>query len=255
MWLYCIENARDGDLSGLEDTDLADILEYPGDPAKLRTALVDAKFMTPEGLVVGWQERYAAKLKFYHDRAVTAANARWGRSASASSSPPSRDQKDETRVEENSKQSEACLEHASSTPSPSVWPYKIPEAEIAAIIADTDCGCEVINVAWKIYRQKKVRYHDDFAVERFDGFRDFLRNSVEAKSIKAAFSKAKNTTEECSTEREEPQNWREAAFWKFPTAKFLDPEHMFFAKTFWDLSVQSQALVIQALNEWKSRPE
>jgi hypothetical protein len=88
LWAYCVENET-GDLSKLDDIDLATVLDYDEDVAKLREALVDAGFLSSDGgRVRGWDERYAAQLQFYRDRATKAAAARWGHSIPSSDSSP-----------------------------------------------------------------------------------------------------------------------------------------------------------------------
>jgi len=88
LWLYTIENARDsGDLSHLTAEDLAAVLDYHGDATALRAALVAAEFLTADGHVVGWSDRYAQRFAFYERRARAAAEKRWGKRDDASSTP------------------------------------------------------------------------------------------------------------------------------------------------------------------------
>ena len=80
LWLYTLETAREnGNLSSLTDEDLAAVLAYEGDGKKLRAALIDAGFLTAEGHVSGWAERYAKRFSFYAQRARKAAEVRWSK--------------------------------------------------------------------------------------------------------------------------------------------------------------------------------
>lgn len=89
LWLYALENAREtGDLSHLTADDLAAVLDYHGDAATLRAALVTAEFLDDAGHVVGWSERYAQRFAFYNRRAKAAAERRWGKAIQQQSEQP-----------------------------------------------------------------------------------------------------------------------------------------------------------------------
>jgi hypothetical protein len=79
LWTYCTEHESD-DISSLNPADLCDMLEYPGDAIALFEALKSTGFISDDGkTVIGWAERYAAKLEFYRERAKNAALARWAK--------------------------------------------------------------------------------------------------------------------------------------------------------------------------------
>lgn len=56
LWLWCIDSAADGDLSQLEDEDIAEAAGWPGDPERFRTALTDAGFLDEDGKLHDWKD-------------------------------------------------------------------------------------------------------------------------------------------------------------------------------------------------------
>ena len=45
LWWWCLDNTPDGDLSGIDDADLAEAAEWQGDPKKFVDSLVEAGFI------------------------------------------------------------------------------------------------------------------------------------------------------------------------------------------------------------------
>ena len=62
LWWWCLDNAPDGDLSGIPDEDLAEAVEWTGDPKKFVDSLVTSGFIDGENRQLhDWYE-YAGKL-------------------------------------------------------------------------------------------------------------------------------------------------------------------------------------------------
>ena len=70
LWLWCIDNAPDGDLDALEPEDIAEAVEWTGDPQKFLDALIDAGFVDQgESLLVhDWAEYTGASLEKRNER-------------------------------------------------------------------------------------------------------------------------------------------------------------------------------------------
>ena len=110
LWCYCVEKGN-GSIGDLDDITLAEVLEYAGDPAAMRKALVDAGYLSEDGkTVVGWDDYYAALQQFRHERAKKAAGVRWSKD-----SPPA-SPSDHTRETEREGERVLVLEekHSSS---------------------------------------------------------------------------------------------------------------------------------------------
>ena len=154
LWMYCVAEEKirlSGDLSALDDQDLADALGYDGDGKKLREAFIASGFLTASGEVVGWRERYAEKFEFYQRRAAAGAAAMWKKrrenDPAPSTPPPSEEGLDRDKTRERlasiAKRASSELE-ASAAPARSRFPTLVewtaegkakhsdwPEADIA----------------------------------------------------------------------------------------------------------------------------
>lgn len=176
LWLYCVESARDGDLSKLSDADLADVLDFTGDAKRLRAALIEAEFLTSAGVVIGWEKRYSAKFKFYQERAKTAAAARWGNRVESPSTPPPSEEKLRIEGEEISKHDQASSKNACSITPRSDWPESHSSEQVKELSLATGKPAELVVAMWPAFRDRKIRYGDDYANgEGLAGFRDFIR--------------------------------------------------------------------------------
>lgn len=197
LWLYCVVSARDGNLSKLTDADLADVLDYSGDPKKLRAALIEAEFLTADGVVVGWADRYSDKFRFYQERATKAAAARWDRVRSPSTPPPSEQEtrKEEIRGEEISKHAEASSKDASSiTPTPTAWPVSLSPEQADELALATGKPVAQVNAMWPAFRDREAKFKADYShPDALAGFRSDLRDAKPFRALSAG----------------EPERWRE----------------------------------------------
>lgn len=60
LWLWCIDNAPDGDITDLDGDDLADICDYPDSGEKFLNALINSGFVINNGeqtVIANWYER------------------------------------------------------------------------------------------------------------------------------------------------------------------------------------------------------
>ncbi len=54
LWLWAVDNAPDGNLSGIDPLDAAEIAGWKGDPDEFMKALVDAGFVDPDMRLHNW---------------------------------------------------------------------------------------------------------------------------------------------------------------------------------------------------------
>jgi hypothetical protein len=189
-----VESARDGNLAKLSAQDLADVLDYDGDAERLRAALIDSEFLTSDGIVVGWQERYAEKFDFYQRRAKAAAEARWRRQQPPSPDPSHTQTEEENRSEESEIRLASTPKHSSSMLEASghthtaTWPSALSDSAKASLAEELRTKPEALDKGYLAFRAAKLTYRDPAPSsddEAFALFEVWFTTSKPAKKFRA----------------------------------------------------------------------
>lgn len=111
---YCTET-ENSYINTLDDIDLADLLEWTGDPGQLRQALVSSQFLSPDGTcVLDWQELCGDPLERSRNQRKNAAAARWDKERAekqaAGLSGPNPEDQTKTKKEEKEEEREESRE-------------------------------------------------------------------------------------------------------------------------------------------------
>lgn len=92
LWSWTAINARDGDLSALDDDDIADAADYPNAPKQFVEALIDVGLLDSDRRLHDWDEHNGASLakqeerkQYFKDRRQTIKSARTVREQCANS--------------------------------------------------------------------------------------------------------------------------------------------------------------------------
>lgn len=112
LWSFAAENAPDGDLSNYQAEDLAMLVQYSGNAQEMLQALTDAGFLE-NGIIRNWAERNSFHA-INHERAKTAAAARWAKRNEKLSEEKDRDKDKEKEKEMKQASHEQCLADAPS---------------------------------------------------------------------------------------------------------------------------------------------
>lgn len=115
IWSFAAENAPDGDLSIYQADDLAMLVQYSGDAQAMLEALHEAGFLE-NGVIKNWEKRNSFHVT-NHNRAKTAAEARWAKARAKLCGDLSLSETDtEKEKEKESKEAlhEQCLPDARS---------------------------------------------------------------------------------------------------------------------------------------------
>lgn len=203
LWSYCTDR-ESPDLSALTDDDLADVLEYAGDAAALRRALIDSGFLTPDGMTAeGWEERYGEKLKFYRERAQKAAAVRWGTPPAPSShSSPNTPQEENTleereiRLGSTPKHSTSMLQasrESSASPVNTPPPPRLSIPECFKAGKALGCSPELADRLFIDWRQRKLAYGDAVQDDYVGHFMAQARSGSHADHILRERDARKNT--------------------------------------------------------------
>jgi len=196
---------QDGDLSCVDDGVLALRLEFKGKGSRLRRLLMEAGYLDSEGQIVGWLtdrfRLYNAVREQNRERGLKSAKVR-AEAKEKAQGASSRSDKEEMTVEEKTATAQRAVARpveavALSAPS-SAWPDELSPDQLAALCEDTGKTLAVVATHWVRYRDRKIRYGDDFGGGAgLAGFRDYLR---EAKDEKPTVAKVEVTA---------PPHWRE----------------------------------------------
>jgi hypothetical protein len=112
LWSFAAENAPDGDLSNYQAEDLAMLVQYSGNAQEMLQALTDAGFLE-NGIIRNWAERNSFHA-INHERAKTAAAARWAKRNEKLSEEKEKDIDKEKEKEMKQASPEQCLSNAPS---------------------------------------------------------------------------------------------------------------------------------------------
>ena len=112
LWSFAAENAPDGDLSNYQAEDLAMLVQYSGNAQEMLQALNDAGFLE-NGIIRNWEERNSFHVT-NHERAKTAAAARWSKRNEKLSKEKERDKDKEKEKESKQASLKQCLTNAPS---------------------------------------------------------------------------------------------------------------------------------------------
>lgn len=203
---------QDGDLSCVDDGVLALRLEFEGKGARLRRLLTEAGYLDEDGKIVGWlTDRFRlfnAVREQNRERGLKSAKVRAEAKGNAKG-VSSRSDKEDMTVEEKTATAQRPVQRAvesvaSSTTSKS-WPDELSPDQLDDLCDDTGKSVEFIATHWGRYRDRKIRYGDDFGGGAgLAGFRDYLRDARDEKPTVA------------KVEIAAPSDWREVLERLFP---------------------------------------
>ena len=135
---------------------------------------------------------------------------------------------------------------------PYEWPEEIPKDRLEEICTTTNRSADVVKVAWARYRSRKIYYKDRFDQSAFDGFLHFLRTDKDVVAIELEIKKT-----ETQLPVDEPENWRQAGYWRFQNERFLNPSHPQYIEKWSNLKSDMVKVILQAVaeyNEHKKKP-
>jgi hypothetical protein len=194
---------QDGDLSQIDAAVLAHRLDFKGTGTRLRKILTQAGYLDEQTVIVGWHDHlfhlFSSIREQNRERGKKSAAMRAQHKTQAQLSPTAdkrtpENRRGEERTATVKRSVERPVETATSILAPSFWPNSLSFEQIAEIERDTGKTADFITAKWPAYRDKKIRFGDDYANGNgLAGFRDVLR---EAKVLLPVAEK-----------QHEPQGW------------------------------------------------
>lgn len=134
LWAYCAENQADGDISGYQSEELAELIGCGKYATSILQALKDCGFVTNEGKIHDWAEHNGYHEKFA-ERAKFAASARWSKHRKNPPALPSDTESGNRKGESGDKH---CLSNAPSITAEQIYkeyPLKVGKPKALKAIA------------------------------------------------------------------------------------------------------------------------
>ena len=202
--LWCFAAIQDGTGSVADYTadELAEALGFKGNAKEMLRALKSAGYIGTDGTITDWQEIFGL-YKSRQQAGRTRVMNRWGKKTSPSTPPPSETRQEEKTQEERRGESDVIPDVLRYVPpSPMEWPINLTPEQVEEIGKDTMKPTDFIVSQWPAWRDKKMRFGDEYAKEGFAGFRDMLRKAKYVMPPKAT--------------AEGPPRWRERLESRYP---------------------------------------